>query len=298
MKPTELYIYAASANVWPIEDQIPNLKAQIKALCGRSFRRTNHYVDLGILGANRCAQLSEQEISPHCGVFIATGQGNVSDGIAIDKQIFVDREIPMPFQFINVSNNLAGFYVAQSLNLLSPNITVSRRDFPFEVALEMASLDMQLDNLETCLVAGLDECSLPLDQHCRRMSLPVGTPLSEGSSWLHVGRRKKNAIANYRLFSPLASYADMLSALSHIKIDSQCFLAGGYNMTNEELQRIGESLHTSQRYDYLDTARYHNTHSAYGICAFIQQQHGAHLLHINKDYANRYFALYLSVDSN
>jgi len=295
MNSDPLYIYAASANAWPIDTQIPNLKPHIKALCGRSFRRTNHYVDLGILGANRCAALSKQKVSPNCGVFIATGQGNVSDGISIDKQIFVEKEMPMPFQFINVSNNLAGFYVAQSLNLHSANITVSRRDFPFEVALEMASLDLQLSHLETCLVAGLDECSLPLNQHCQRMSLPIGTPLSEGSSWLHIGRSAKNAIAKYHLLSPLASYAELLSSLSRFKFDAQCYLAGGYKMSDEELQRIGQSLHISQRYNYQENARYHNTNSAYGICAFIQQQQGVHLLHINKDYDNRYFAVYLTL---
>ena len=295
MNSTDFYIYAASANAWPIDDQIPNLKTQIKELCGRSFRRTNHYIDLGILGANRCAARSKQDLSPQCGVFIATEQGNVSDGIAINKQIFVDQEAPMPFQFINVSNNLAGFYVAQSLNLHSANITVSRRDFPFEAALEIASLDIQLANLDTCLVGGLDECSLPLDQHRQRMSVPVGTPLSEGSSWLYIGNSAQNAIAKYQLFSPLASYDEMINALSDIDFDSNFHLAGGYRMDEEELRQISQTLGISQRYNYLETARYHNTNSAYGISAFIEQEKGAHLLHINKDYLNRYFVINLNM---
>jgi len=294
MNNTDLYIYAASANAWPIDDHIPNLKPQIKELCGRSFRRTNHYIDLGILGANRCASHSEKELSPQCGVFIATEQGNVSDGIDINKQIFVDKEAPMPFQFINVSNNLAGFYVAQSLNLLSTNITISRRDFPFEAALEMASLDLQLSNLDSCLVGGLDECSLPLDQHCQRMSLPVGTPLSEGSSWLYIGNTPQDAIAKYQLFSPLTSYEEMINTLDDIDIDSHYYLSGGYRINEEELQNISQSLGITRRYDYLETARYHDTNAAYGISAFIEQKKGRHLLHINKDYLNRYIIIYVS----
>ncbi len=296
MNKTELYIYSASANAWPIDDQIPDLKTQIKLLCGRSFRRTNHFVDLAILGANRCVARTQKMPSSQCGVFVATGQGNVSDGIAIDQQIFVDQEMPMPFQFINVSNNLAGFYVAQSLDLNSANITISRRDYPFEAALEMASLDVQLSNLETCLVGGLDECSLPLNQHCQRMSLPVGTPLSEGSSWLHIGNNAQNAIANYQLFSPLASYEELIDTLNKTTIHPQCHLAGGYLMDNKELLQISQALHISRQYNYLETARYHNTNSAYGIASFIEHQHGTHLLHINKSYNNCYFAIYVSLN--
>ncbi|MFO7594633.1 MAG: beta-ketoacyl synthase N-terminal-like domain-containing protein [Pseudomonadota bacterium] len=170
--------YAAAAS-----DPPADLKPLLREVHPNRMRRNNRFTELALLGALRCVQdiggLPEQ-----CALYLASGQGNVSDTVSLLHETVRDRLEPMPLSFINVSSNIAGFTVSQVLGLHGHNIAVSRNGGAFDSALELALLDLQSGAVPMALVGVVEEYALPPAEHCRRLGLAEGELPAEQSSWL------------------------------------------------------------------------------------------------------------------
>ena len=297
MKEQAAYIYGTAANVWPVKDSPPDLSAQIQAAWGKRFRRVNHFIELAMVGAKSCLTQLKEPLPSDCDVYLATEQGNVSDVASITEALFKHQDSPMPLEFLNVPNNMAGFYVAQGLGLHSSNQTIAHRAFPFETALDIAMFNITTSHKTNAhaLVGGVEECAYPLTQHRQRMGIPVDTSLAEGSSWLYMGTESQNALATCEWVKFFSEYNELQAYLQKDALPPTTYLAGGYGVDNLKLDHLANELGINNHYNCQATAPYHDAYSAYVIASFISAHQGKNLLFINRDKNNRYVAVRISV---
>ena len=161
---------------------LPALNAALREAGSQAFRRVDRFIQLALLGSARCA--AGRSLRTDCGVYLGSGYGPLGENIATQEQLIREREIPMPFNFINTLGNTAGFHVAKNFALQSPNVFVSRRGASFEAVLAAALADLTLGVVTQALVGLVEEVTLPLAEHRRRLGLAEGIPLAEGSHWL------------------------------------------------------------------------------------------------------------------
>lgn len=298
MRKKTTYIYGAAAHAWRVSDTPPDLKPQLQAAWGKRFRRLNHFIELTLIGAKSCLEQSQASIQSDCDVYLASEQGNVADVAKITESLLKRLEPPMPLEFLNVSNNMAGFYLAQNLNLHSSNLTIAHQTFPFETALDIAIFNMTSSSkTDSCaLIGGVEECAYPLTQHRQRMNLAAETPLAEGSSWLHIGTGNSHkALACFEWVKFFPNHSMLLSFLNNQTLPPATHLAGGYGMSNTQLENFASALAISRRYDCRNTVPFHHTHCAYTVASFIAEKRGERLLHINRDKRDRYAVVSVSM---
>jgi len=291
-----LYIYGAAAHVWPVEEGPPELKAQIDAAWGKRFRRVNHFIELALIGAKSCLSSPRKPLPLDCDIYLATEQGNVADVAKITESLFKRLESPMPLEFLNVPNNMAGFYLAQGLGLHSSNLTIAHRAFPFETALDIAMFNITISRKTDprALVGGVEECAYPLNLHRMRMGLAAGTPLAEGSSWLYIGSARETALARCEWVKLFHDRNSLLAFLQSQDLPSSTFLSIGYGMSESQLNEFASILGLGNHYDCRAIAPYHDTYSAYAIASFIADKRGQTLVHVNRDPQDRYAAVRIS----
>ena len=177
-------------------------------------RRSSRFDQLTLLGALQIMARHPQHLPEDSALYLATGQGNVADTAALLEGLYRRHEAPMPIAFINVSSNLAGFQTAAALGLRGPNLTVSRRDFAFGAALELALSDARGGRLRQGLIGGVDACCWPLDAHRARLQGDADTPLGEGSHWLLVDQ---TATSPHAVIEDARSLPDRTAALDHVR---------------------------------------------------------------------------------
>lgn len=175
-------LLASGLRCYRAEEEAVDLLALLHQSGGPRLRRSNRYIALTLLGARACVQ--GRSLDRECGVYLGSGLGNIAETVAMMVPVLEQGDAPMPFSFINVSSNMAGFTLAQQFSLHGRNLAVARRDNAFAAALELALRDLHAGRVGQALVGAVDECVWPLDRHRQRLQLPSQTPLIEGSGWL------------------------------------------------------------------------------------------------------------------
>jgi hypothetical protein len=282
-----LDVYAALALSEPAREPPFDPRAQLRARAP-GMRRANRFAELAVLGAARCAAGSVRPLGSETSVYLATGEGNVADTARMMRELIGEKQPPMPLAFINVSSNMAGFWVAHTLGLGAGNAAVSREDFPFEAALELAWLDVERYQVPMALVGGVDECAYPLAEHRQRMGLPPDSALDEVSSWLVVGAASDTRpLARLHWLHWFDGTDALQQFLREAPLPSPLRVAGGTGMRDDELGRVIELTGADGRFEYLQGRGQAQTHTAYGIAHFIASQKGG-LLHLNQGNDGRY----------
>jgi hypothetical protein len=205
---TPLPIVAAYSFAQPAPDAPDDLRSQIRALAPAAPRRVNRLAELGLVGAHRC--VAGQGLAADTPLYLAVAGGSVADAITLVAAV-VRGQPPMPLSFINVSSNMAGFYIAASLALQSANHVVACADFAFEAALELATLS----GARRFLLGAVEEAAWPLAEHRRRLGLSADAAILEGSHWLQIDRDAPAPRAQLqwlRRFSDLDAAARFLRA--------------------------------------------------------------------------------------
>jgi hypothetical protein len=156
-----------------------------EATGGQRFRRINRLIERALIGAQRCRHQDEVTWAEGQQIVIGSGQGNIADPTARLESVVGRGQPPMPFQFINLAGNMAGFYLAQSLGAESANTTVSQLEFPVEAALQVAAEEHY--RFGSVLVGAVDELAWPLEDHRVRLGCQGDAVVGEGSHWLRIG---------------------------------------------------------------------------------------------------------------
>ncbi len=161
--------------------ELEDLKPLLAEVCRQRFRRIDRFTQLALLGSARC--IGDRELPAATGLYISSGYGSIANTVKVQRQIMVDSGVPKPADFINTLSNSAGFYVARNLGLQSRNQFVGRDEAPLEAALQIATLDLAVGNVEQALVGVVDEIATPVEEHARRLGVAATVPLAEGSHW-------------------------------------------------------------------------------------------------------------------
>lgn len=165
--------------------RLPELKAEVKALCGGHVRRIDRLIQLALVGSARC--VAGRSLPAGCGIYLGSGLGTVGSTSVLQEQIFRFGVLPKPAEFINTLSNTAGFYVARNLGLDGQCLFATRDYTSFEAVVELATVDLDAGRVPAALVGVVDECTLPLEQHARRLHREHAPVLAEGSHWLLLG---------------------------------------------------------------------------------------------------------------
>src|SRR5699024_7281676 len=91
------------------------LDATLRACMGRPPRRINRYIRLALIGVHHCMARLKRPLVPATPLFVASAQGNVAEAVALMDEIVIHGRSPMPMPFVNISSNMAGYYLAASL---------------------------------------------------------------------------------------------------------------------------------------------------------------------------------------
>lgn len=296
MKGKPFYIYATSTNIWLVDEKAPDLELVVKELWGKRIRRINRFIELALVGAKRCVGASPIPIESSFNLILATSRGNVAQVTDTMRQMFTKQRAPMPFDFMNITNNMAGFYIAQGLNLNSSNLTLAHRTFAFESMLDIATLQFENEtNKSYCLVGTVEQCAFPLYQHRQRLGVARDASLAEASHWMLIGNDQGHAIAKCLFIGFFKSMDDFAESVIEYGLDAGTVLSCGFGVANEDLDTITEKLNLSQYYHYQEHSPCHETEAAYAVNSFIEKFPKQDLLFVNEDEKGRYSAVLINV---
>jgi hypothetical protein len=171
------HFYATYDNDEPVIE----LKDALKDCLREPLRRSDRFIQLALLGSARCAR--GHKLAADCAVVLASHYGPVSNNAVVQRQLFVDQQVPKPIHFVNTLGNAAGFYIARNLDLAGANHFVSGNHGGFMEALLLSALLLQ-NGTSQVLIGAVDEYVPPQRQHRRRIGVADNTPMAEGSHWL------------------------------------------------------------------------------------------------------------------
>jgi hypothetical protein len=262
---TPLKIAAVSTMLLPAGTAPTPLRASVQAEVRDPPRRISRLIELALLGAHRC--MKQQRPEPRCPLYLALTHGCVADAVAL-VQTVSSGGLPTPVAFINVSSNMAGFYVASTLGIHGSNQAVAADDFSFEAALELASLGRE--HRAQGLIGAVEECAWPLTEHRVRLGLPPDAALAEASHWLFIDQNAASPLATVQWVRRYPDESDARAALAR-----EQFPQGTLRSGNEP-----EKFHSGQR-------------TAHRICGFIESGSAPGLLHLSQGRSGCY-AVYVT----
>ena len=173
------------------DDELPSLAARLAPLCREKFRRIDRFIQLALLGSAEC--VGDRMLAPDCALYICSGLGPVGNNIVVQEAIVGARKLPTPFHFVNTLGSSAGYYVARNLGLTGQSLFISRRGDSLAAGLACAATDLATGVVRQALLGVVEECTLPLRDHRARQALAADAPVAEGSHWLLLELRDRDA---------------------------------------------------------------------------------------------------------
>jgi len=161
-----------------------SLRVLLDEVCNERFRRINRFTQLALVGSGRCTR--EARLTEQTGLYIGSELGSIANTVTVQQQVVRDHRAPKPADFINTLSNTAGYYVARNLGLQGQNLFVSRGHASLNAAFQLARADFMASIITTALVGVVDECTIPLGDHARRLKLDPNIRLAESSHWFFI----------------------------------------------------------------------------------------------------------------
>jgi hypothetical protein len=213
----KLYVHVANSFLNDPKADISILKEILKNETGKSFRRINRFVYLALIGSLGLA--NKTNIDKDTAIYLATNYGSLASTISSLADVYEAKSLPMPVDFINTASNIAGFYVASELGLISKNICISAGERSFEAALELAALDIASGELKSAIIGGVDEVVASL------------SGIYEGSCWLSVSASADGAIGEISFDKDMED-SDIVSFAVGFDAVEQARIANGREVIN------------------------------------------------------------------
>jgi len=158
-----------------------------KPLLTQKFNRTDNFINLALYGAQKC--VGERILPKDSVVYLASRNGNLNTTLKVLDTIFNQKNLPMPFSFLNSVNAAKLFYMAKSFKLEGKTLFVDR----FESAIPQAFVDVKKN--KTVLLGYVTEVVEDLALHTK---LFAGLAKVEESRWLLLSPKveEKKALAH------------------------------------------------------------------------------------------------------
>ncbi|MGY2573614.1 hypothetical protein [Vibrio sp. C8] len=205
-----MYIHQVSS-FYVHRDPSVDIKQECKKVASSYIRRTDRFIQLGILGVSGI-----QDLSTNTALYLVSGQGDLSVFCRSCEQRYIEKTPPKPVDFINSLSNTAGFYISKFLGLDSSNLNLSHQGFVVENALRLSDVKLSLKRESQILLGGIDE--LPSESsspHCY-LNLNDDVKIGEGSNWLLLSKEESNALAQVVHVSEMMDYKGFTRYLESI----------------------------------------------------------------------------------
>ncbi len=279
-----LKIAAAFHHQQQLTEPASNLRAELQALTGQSFRRINRFIELGLYGALQCARRAGG-IAGDAAIYVSSEAPMLADCVKALKGVVAEGRPPTPFEFMNISGNMAGFYIAQHLQLNGPQLVVHRHGAGLEAAAELLSLRSALHRRS--LLGYVEEGVWPLAQQCERLGLSPETPMLECSHWLYLD---DDCVAPLAWLEPTQRFHDRVAVAAAVaQLPRGWRLRLGSGCASDDitaLRRVRAELETLP----VD-AGWSSGHVAAAVSAFVMQPDAAGLAHLNRSGDGGYYLL-------
>jgi hypothetical protein len=276
--------------------ETPNLKPVIKQLLGRPLRQASNLVELGVIGAQTLNMRLEGNLSRDSRLYVATGMGDISKNLKLFKQVTPPvNGLAAPFDFINSSANTTAFYVAKFLDLNARNLTVSRDEFSFETALQIAVSDLSSGDSNTALVGGIDEVPNSSCTHFNEMAKKNKLIPGQGSGWLYLTKIREQALGEISQVIKVNTDNSMSiddwsrkvveSLEENLDTTTPVNLLPGYKITESECDGLSKYLGDCSSENYIHYCGAYYTASAFGMARSFASSHkmDAQYLHVMRN---------------
>ncbi len=287
MNQKTIQIYASGDYYHVVDEALPELKEIIHQVTGKSFRRIGRFIQLAMIGAAHCTQLS---VPSDTAVYLASGRGDLELTIDIMRDLFICGQTPKPLRFVNTVNNAACFYVAQLLKLESRSNYICNRYFAFESAMQIAATDLLMNNIPSALIGSVDLCTAPLTEHKQRLYLASETKIAEASHWLWLGKSDQSKPRVGELLD-VQHFADrdILIAWANAHSHNQLALSRGQFVNDVDWNFFATHIEHNQIFDYRINRGHYDSQSGAVIGEFLRSDSPATtLIHFNADTEGRY----------
>ncbi|HUP91119.1 MAG TPA: hypothetical protein VM074_02650 [Solimonas sp.] len=267
------------------------LRAELGALTGRTFRRINRYIELSLLGAARCrAELGS--MAPGAALYLCTDIGMLADTSRIVSAMLSERRVPTPFEFMNVSGSMASFQVAQHLGLEGPQLSLHRSHAGFEAALQF--LELKSAPHRQALVGFVEEGCWPLAEQRERLHWPEGL-LAECSHWFYFDADAAMPRARVESCMRHVGWESLAASVATLERE-RLWLSGCERSRNTaDLDGWGQALGIGQLFRPLVAPSLSGGLTALALGAFVEQVPAGRLLHVNRAGGDEYYATVLTV---
>ena len=274
-------------------DAVPDLAHELKTLSGKVYRRTNHFIQLAVLGAHKAAHglhLPEQTA-----IYMTSGQGNISVFDQICTQRLIHHMLPRPVDFINLLSNSAGFYVAAHLGLHGKNISVTHHRFPVQMMLTAARNDIvpgKSGAEKMVLVGAVDEWIPQQKRAAQLMGVAPETPLGEGSNWMLLSAEPGNSLGRLEIHPRTLNAKQLDKILASAGAGTR--VSFSFTFPANEAAAVMKRHRHCRRFRYEDCCGYYETLSLYVLNRFVSREKGR-LIHIE---GNRNHAMIMMVSND
>nr|MBF0221439.1 hypothetical protein [Desulfobulbaceae bacterium] len=258
------------------DKQQPDLLRELKSVSGKVYRRSDHFIQLAILGAHMA--VNKLSLSDKTAIYLTSGQGNISVFQRLCEQRCLQKFLPKPVDFINLLSNSAGFYVACHLGLRGKNLFLSHLDFPVQMTLLAAQNDLNLGKQKAILVGGVDEWLADQELSRKLLGVDATKTLGEGSNWLLISAEAKGGLGTF----DMASKGLDINKL-HERVASAAagtYLAFSTRFSDEEAAAIMAINGGCRRFDYEGSCGYYETLPLYALNSFLTTKEGR-LIHLD-----------------
>lgn len=301
-----LKLAACSSLHWPVAESPRDLRALLKEETGQSIRRINRFIELALLGAQRCARVAagviEKDlgspalahgaapggIPPDTALYLCFDVGMLADTTRIMAGYAQGKRAPTPFEFMNTSGGMAGFHVAQMLKLDGPQLSLHRNHVSLEAALQL--LQLQSAPHRRALVGYVEEGCWPAADQRERFHWDG--EFIECSHWLYFDGGVAAPLATIESCTRYADFEALAAAVATLD-KSQLWFAATERSRSPE-QDWSPALGLPQRFEAPELAETSRCFSsglpALALSAFARSELKGRLLHVNRSGSGEYLA--------
>ncbi len=285
-----MYIHTAEYFIIEAKAERKEISQELKKYISEMPRPANRFTLIALAGVLKCLQ--EQKAKSDTAVYLATEFGNIENTYKCISEVHINKELPMPFTFLNTLNNMAGFHIAKILGLTSRSFTVSSKGVSFEKALQLAKLSLAKEPQASVLVGGTDSAFAEFYVEKPPM-LPADTLLKEGSAWLYINGNKAQAIGQVKEIKSFSDHTALEQWLRAYDSSENVSLAFNVHVDKKEKDTIRAIRPELKEYAYLSKLGYFGTVVGAGLVQFLKDGKRGTLLHISKNRYDSYMLIEL-----
>lgn len=225
-------------------------KKQLKEISKINLRQSSKFNVMAVLGALKC--LKDISYNENLAIYTASEYSCINNMLNVITQVNTDDDFVMPFDFLNINTNNAGFFISEALGTHGHNINVTSEDVSFEKAFELAYFDLASNQSKEVLIGGVDESLEEIISDNELIHNLENAKINDGSCWVFVTPEKLNAIAEIKEIQIYSNIEELNSKLRTVNCDK--ISLNQYAKKYQDQLSINKNLIIKQRDEFYGTS--------------------------------------------